>query len=134
MKVGTSLLRCVKDIYEDTVHIDEVLVDIARTDFDPEDDKQVTSIWRGYAGGNNGGSLYSQPEWEDIPAEDEQTVRDICVELKLRGKLHQHRQFGAHPPRMKHYWYDVILSDEVVNSNPAVKKAWNNYKMIAGLS
>lgn len=134
MKVGTSLSRCVKDIYEDTVHIDEVLVVIARTDFDPEDDKQWTSLWKGYAGGNSVGSLYSQPEWASIPAEDEAKVRAICIRLKNRGKLHQPRQFGSHPPRMNHYWYDVILTENVVQSNPAAKKAWDNYKMIAGLS
>ena len=134
MRVGTSLSRCVRDIYEGTVDINDVLVVVARTDFDPENDAHWSSIWRGYAGGNNGGSLYSQPEWAGIPAEDEQTVRDICVKLKRWGKLHQPRQFGAHPPRLSHYWYDVILSNEVVNSNPTVKKAWDNYKMIAGLS
>lgn len=134
MKVGTSLSRCVRDIYEDTVHIDEILVIVARTDFDPENDAHWQSVWKGYAGGNGAGSLYSQPEWADIPAEDEAKVRAICINLKKRGKLHQPRQFGSHPPRMNHYWYDVILTDNVVQSNPAAKKAWDNYKMIAGLS
>jgi hypothetical protein len=134
MKVGTSLSRCVRDIYEDVVDIDDVLVIVARTDFDPENDTHWTSIWRGYAGGNGKGSLYSQPEWASIPVEDEQAVRDICVKLKRMGKLHQPRQFGAHPPRLTHYWYDVILSESVVDSNPAVQAAWKNYKTIAGLS
>ena len=134
MRVGTSLSRCVRDIYEGTVDIYDVLVIVARTDFDPEDDKHWKQIWDGYAGGNGGGSLYSQPEWSNIPAEHEQAVRDICVKLKKQGKLHQPRQYGAHPPRLNHYWYDVVLSDDVVQSNPAAKKAWNNYKMIAGLS
>jgi hypothetical protein len=134
MRVGTSLSRCVRDIYEGTVDIYDVLVIVARTDFDPEDDAHWKQIWDGYAGGNGGGSLYSQPEWSNIPAEHEQAVRDICVKLKKQGKLHQPRQYGAHPPRLNHYWYDVVLSDDVVQSNPAAKKAWNNYKMIAGLS
>lgn len=134
MKIGSSLSRCVRDIYEGTVDIYDVLVIVARTDFDPEDDKHWKSIWKGYAGGMTGGSLYSQPEWSSIPAEDEQTVRDICVRLKKMGKLHQPRQYGAHPSRLNHYWYDVVLSDDVIQSNPAAKKAWDNYKMIAGLS
>lgn len=134
MKVGSSLSRCVRDIYEGTIDIDDVLVIVARTDFDPEDDGHWRLIWRGYAGGNGKGSLYSQPEWSSIPAEDEQAVRDICIRLKRWGKLHQPRQYGAHPPRLHHYWYDVILTDDVVNTNPAAKKAWDNYKMIAGLS
>lgn len=134
MKVGSSLSRCVRDIYDGVVDINDVLVIVARTDFDPENDKHWEQIWKGYAGGNGTGSLYSQPEWCTIPAEDEQAVRDICVRLKKWGKLHQPRQFGAHPPRLHHYWYDVILSDDVVNTNPAARKAWDNYKMIAGLS
>ncbi len=134
MKIGSSLSRCVRDIYEGTVDIYDVLVIVARTDFDPEDDKHWANIWRGYAGGNSTGSLYSNPEWSNIPAEHEQAVRDICIKLKKTGKLHQPRQYGAHPTRLHHYWYDVILTNDVVNSNPAAKKAWNNYKMIAGLS
>jgi hypothetical protein len=134
MKIGTSLSRCVRDIYEGTVDIEDVLVIVARTDFDPEDDVHWNAIWNGYAGGNSGGSIWSQPEWSNIPAEDKQAVRDICLDLLHRGKLHQPRQYGARPQRMNHYWYDVVLSDDVVQSNPAAKKAWDNYKMIAGLS
>jgi hypothetical protein len=134
MKVGSSLSRCVRDIYEGTVDIYDVLVIVARTDFDPENDKQWLSIWAGYAGGNGQGSLHSAPEWSSIPAEDEQKVRDICIKLKTMGKLHQPRQYGAHPTRLDHYWYDVVLSNDIVQSNPAAKKAWDNYKIIAGLS
>ena len=134
MKVGTSLSRCVRDIYKGTVDIYDVLVIVARTDFDPENDKHWKQIWEGYAGGNNSGSIWSQPEWHNIPAEDEKQVREICVRLKTMGKLHQPRQYGAHPQRMDHFWYDVVLSNDVVQSNPAAKKAWDNYKMIAGLS
>jgi hypothetical protein len=134
MRVGSSLSRCVRDIYQGTVDIYDVLVIVARTDFDPENDTHWNSIWRGYAGGGARGGLHSAPEWSLIPAEDEQKVRDICINLKRKGKLHQPRQYGAHPQRLDHYWYDVILSDDVVQSNPAAKKAWDNYKMIAGLS
>lgn len=130
MYLGTSLSRCAKDIYEGTVDINDVLVIVARTDFDPEDDKHWKSIWQGYTTGK----LRGASEWSSIPAEDEQIVRDICIKLKKYGKLHQPRQFGAHPPRLDQYWYDVILTNEVITSNPAAKKAWDNYKMIAGLS
>ena len=127
MKVGTSLSRCVKDIYEGVVGIDNVLVIVARTDFDPENNAHWTSLWQGYAGGNGLGSMYSNPEWSSIPAEDEQKIRDICISLKNKGKLHQPRQYGAHPQRLAHYWYDVILTDDVIQNNPAAK---NNFFFI----
>lgn len=135
MKVGTSLSRCVLDIYEGTVDFHDVLVIVARTNFDPENDQHWGQIWSGYAGGlPNAGSFYSYPEWSDIPAEDEQKVRDICINLLKKGKLHQPRQYGARPQRLQHHWYDVILSEDVLNTNPAAQKAWNNYKVIAGLA
>jgi len=134
MLVGSSLSRCVRDIYNGVVDINEVLVIIARTDFDPDDDKQWKSIWQGYAGGNGKGTIHNVPEWHSIPEEDELEVRDICVRLKNLGKLHQPRQYGAHPQRLTHHWYDVILTEDVVDTNPAAKRAWENYKTIAGLS
>ena len=134
MRIGTSLSRCVRDIYKEVVDIEDVLVIVARTNFDPEDDVQWKSIWNGYAGGNKLGSMWSALEWASIPAEDEQTVRKICIQLKNQGKLHQPRQYGAHPARLHHHWYDVILTDNVVDSTPAAKKAWDNYKIIAELS
>jgi len=132
MLVGSSLSRCVRDIYNGVVDINEVLVIIARTDFDPDDDKQWKSIWQGYAGDGTG-SIWSAPEWAGH-ADHEQEFRDICSKLKLQGKLHQPRQYGAYPRRLHHYWYDVILTNDVVDSNPAAKRAWENYKTIAGLS
>lgn len=134
MKIGTSLSRCVRDIYEGTVDIYDVLVIVARTDFDPEDDDHWKRIWSGYAGGNNLGNMRSAPEWAGIPTDHEQKVRDICVDLKKWGKLHQPRQFGSYPPRLNHHWYEVILTDSVIQNNPAAKAAWNNYKTVAGLS
>jgi hypothetical protein len=132
MLLGTSLSRCVKDIYDQKVNICEVLVIVARTDFDPEDDQQWSNIWRGYAGGNSTGSMWSAPEWSGYT--DEAGFRQICIQLKKSGKLHQPRQFGSFPPRLSQYWYDLVLTADVVNSTPSAKKAWENYKLIAGLS
>ena len=126
MKIGSSLSRCVKDIYEGVVDINDVLVIITRTDFDPENDDHWYSLWNGYGGGGRLGSMYSNPEWSSIPAKDEQVLRDIVLSLYDAGKIH--------PQRLAHYWYDAILTEDVVDSNPAAKKAWDNYRMIAGLS
>ena len=53
MKVGSSLSRCARDIYEGKVDKKDVLVIIARTDVDPYNDVQWTSIWNGYGGGGS---------------------------------------------------------------------------------
>jgi hypothetical protein len=128
MKVGASFSRCLRDIFEKRVDIKDVLVIIARTDFTPHDDEQWQRIWEGYLWGG-----MSNPEWTGLDAHEEE-MRNLAIQLYDGGKLHQPRQFKAHPHRLTEYWYDVILSEEVVNTNPAVKKAWDNYQMIAGLS
>ena len=48
MKIGLSYSRCVRDIVDGTVDIEDVLLIVARTDFDPHDDQQWSDIWAGY--------------------------------------------------------------------------------------
>jgi hypothetical protein len=134
MKIGTSLSRCVRDIYEGKVDIYDVLVIIARTDFDPYNDGHWKGLWQGYAGGGHIGSPYSNPEWDGIPAGDEDQIRGIIQQLHDSGKLHQPRQYGAHPQRMNHYWYDAILTPENLADNTVAKDAWDTYKVAAKLS
>jgi len=131
MKIGTSLSRCVRDIFDGKIGIEDILVVISRTDFDPENDSQWTGIWRGYAG-DGSGSVWSYPEWFGYK-ENENEFRQICINLKKTGRLHQPRQYGAFPRRMEKYWYDVVLTPEDLEVSPAAKKAWDNYKLIAGL-
>lgn len=135
MKVGLSYSRCVRDIIEGKVDIRDVLVIVSRTDFDPRDDEQWKGIWIGYGGGNGGlGSIWSMPEWGDYVAEDEERFRNVSIDLWESGKLHQPRQFGARPSRMPYYWLEVGLSTHDIDSNPAVKKAWEQFQIIAGLT
>ena len=128
MKIGLSLSRCMRDILEEKVDIDDVLVIVARTDVDPNNDAHWKGLWQGYLYGG-----LSNPEWAGL--EDyEQAMRDILIELYDSGRLHQPRQFGAHPRRLPYYWLDTFAPEEEIAKNPAAQKAWNNYKLIAGLS
>ena len=131
MKIGTSLSRCVRDIYNEVVSMQEVMVVISRTNVDPEDDEQWANIWQGYAGDGNG-SIWSNPEWYEYQ-DREAEFREICIQLKKTGRLHQPRQYGAYPQRMNKYWYDLVLTPEDLRVSPTAKKAWDNYKLIAGL-
>jgi hypothetical protein len=135
MKVGSSLSRCARDIYEGKVDKNDVLVIVARTDFDPKDDDHWSKIWKGYGGGETWRHVigYGFTEWSDIPAEDEQKLRDIILDLYNAGKIHQPRKFGAYPERMTNYWYDVILSPGDLKNNPAAESAWEDYKIAAKL-
>jgi hypothetical protein len=126
MKIGLSYSRCVRDIVDGTVDIEDVLVIISRTDFDPRNDQQWASIWQGYR--------WSHPEWAGYPDEDEDRFRSVSIELWETGKLHQPRKFGAHPARRPEFWLETVLVSEEIESNPAVKAAWNQFQVVAGLT
>jgi len=130
MKVGLSYSRCILDIVEGRVDINDVLVVIARTDFDPRDDEQWEGIWEGYHGFHG----LSNPEWAHVPDEDEDKFRAVSIQLWEDGKFHQPRKFGAYPQRRREFWLETMLVSEEIETNPAVKSAWNNFQVIAGLT
>ena len=134
MKIGLSLSRCVRDIVNGQVDISDVLVIIARTDFDPRNADQWEGIWKGYGGGQTLGSPWSQPEWNEFSVEDEDRVRNVCIELWEKGKLHQPRQFGAHPRRRNEIWLEAILPSSELERNPAAKSAWEQFQLVAALT
>jgi hypothetical protein len=139
MKIGLSYSRCVRDIVEGRVGLDDVLVIIARTDFDPHDDQQWSGMWRGYGGGapefdRTQNFSRSAPEWAGYTAEDEIKFRSVSIVLWETGKLHQPRKFGAHPSRRGEYWLETVLPDSELESRPAVKDAWDQFQMLAGLT
>jgi hypothetical protein len=124
----------VRDIVDGVVDIDDVLVVIARTDFDPHDDTQWSGIWQGYGGGQTFGSLYSSPEWMNYPAEDEAKFRQVTTKLYDAGKMHQPRQFGVRPSRRPEIWLETVLPSSELEKNSAVKAAWDHFQTIAGLT
>ena len=134
MRIGLSFSRCLRDIVEARVLFEDVLVIIARTDFDPHVDAQWDDIWLGYRFGG-----LSNPEWEDAePGKDEEVIKDmyrnVAMQLYDNGKLHQPRQFGSHPARMPYYWLECVVPEDELSSNPTAQKAWEKYKMLAGLT
>ena len=132
MKIGLSYSRCVLDIVEGRVDIDDVLVLITRTDFDPRDDTQWTGIWQGYTLGG-----LSNPEWADYDLHNkdhEDKFRSVSCMLYEDGKMHQPRQFGARPRRRPEIWLEAVLPNSELEANPSAKLAWEKFQMIAGLS
>ena len=134
MKIGLSYSRCIRDIVDGKVDIDDVLIVIARTDFNPHDDEQWKGIWEGYGGGQTFGSPFSNPEWIDYPAEDEAKFRQVSIDLYDLGKLHQPRKFGARPQRRSEFWLETCLPSDELERNPMAKQAWDKFQTVAGLT
>jgi hypothetical protein len=137
MKIGLSYSRCVRDIVDGVVDINDVLVLITRTDFDPHDDEQWSGIWIGYGGGTtnaylNGFFSHSNPEWAGYA--DEEKFRNISIELWETGKLHQPRKFNAHPTRRPEIWLEAVLPSSELDKNPAAKAAWDKFQTVASLT
>lgn len=132
MKIGLSYSRCIRDIVEGRVDMEDVLVVIARTDFDPNDDKQWAGIWAGYCF-----SGVSNAEWGDYDhgnKEHEDKFRSVSINLWNNGKLHQPRKFGAFPMRRGEYWLETCLPDSELERNPSAKIAWDQFQVVAGLA
>jgi hypothetical protein len=123
MKIGLSLSRCVRDIVEGLVDIDDVLVLITRTDFDPTVPEQWDSIWDGYTSMN--------PEWYSL---EHDAVYAVVMDLWNTGRIHQPRKFGFNPPRRREFWLESVLVDEDLETRPTVKAAWDQFQMLAGLT
>ena len=134
MKIGLSYSRCVRDIVDGKVDIDDVLVIIARTDFDPNDDTQWSGIWQDYGGGQTFGDPFSNPEWMNYPPEDEHKFRQVSVDLWEQGKFHQPRKFGARADRRSEIWLEAVLPSEELERNIPAKDAWEKFQMVAGLT
>ena len=132
MKVGLSYSRCVRDIVEKRVDIEDVLVIISRTDFDPREAEQWAEIWRVYRTVSRGQMI--APEWSEYGDEDEDRFRSVSLELWESGKLFQPRQYGAYPHRPSYHWLETILRTEELENNPSVKLAWDQFQVVAGLA
>lgn len=128
MKVGLSFSRCVRDIVAGGVAMEDVLVIIGGTDFDPNRDDDWTEIW----------DAYSQAEWRKLAYLGEDRFRKTALALYTSGRLHQWRRFrhrGQERPgpgiSADWTWLDVVVPPD--RSTPAVSAAWHQYQLVAGL-
>jgi hypothetical protein len=129
MKVGFSFSRCVRDIIDGKVDLNDVMVIIARTDFDPNDDQQWDNIWDGY---HYGGGMVNA-EWHNYP-DSKDKFHEVALELWHSGRLHQPRKFGSRPATRREIWMEIILPPEELEHNLIVKDAWENFQAVAALS
>lgn len=131
MRVGLSFSRCVLDIVEKRVDIQDVLIVISRTDFDPRNDEEWKGIWIDYSTGG-GSTVKEWGTWYNVEGAEDQ-FRSVAIELWESGKLHQPRRFGAYSSRRPEFWLETCLPSEELDKNPAAKKAWQQFQTVASL-
>ena len=130
MKVGLSFSRCLLDIFEGKVAYEDVLVIIARTKFHPLNEGDWAEIWDGYTRQQ---SAFSKEPWRPY-ADREQEFKELTQRLFVDGKLHQPRMTGGYPARRPEIWLETFLPPEELETNPAVKEAWEQFQIVAGLT
>jgi hypothetical protein len=121
MLIGLSVSKCIADIMRKEINPEDVLLIIGRTHVNPE---QFDSLIIDY-------SLSPLDPWYDF---DAGSVKELLIDFYMRGKLHQPRQFGAHPRQAMQgeHWMRVMLEPNKLS--PAAQQAWNNYVLLASLT
>jgi hypothetical protein len=117
MKIGFSLGRCVRDIVDGVVAINDVLVIVTRTFINERE--QLRKVIDDYM-------------WERDYLEGRD--RDLCYEVAETlwdlGKFHQPRCYGARTTYVPEnfVWMDVVPTAQ--DQDPSVREAWDAYRML----
>jgi hypothetical protein len=123
MKIGFSFGRCIRDIVNGTVKLDDVLVIIARTWMDDMD--VVADVVHQY--------MYQRGYLLGL---DEIECQRVAAELFKSGRIHQPRALTKGAARQtipfdQYVWMDVTPTN--ASDIPAVQAAWENYQMVLKL-
>lgn len=121
MKIGFSFGRCIRDIVNGTVDINDVVAIITRTRMtDPSDMRYVIAEY-----------MYVPTYLLDL---DEEKCNEVALDLWNSGRLHQPRNYGTYPVRISadHVWMDLVPT--TYSDNEAVQSAWEQYRVLLKLS
>lgn len=120
MKIGFSLGRCVRDIADGRVDIDDVAFIIAATFI--KDEQQLRHVVENYA-------TYG-PYMSKNGAE---ACYDAALKLWNSSKILQPRREGLHRHMQPadSVWVDIFPT--ALSDNDNVKNAWNNYRIMINM-
>lgn len=122
MKIGFSLGKCVRDIVNGKVAMDEVMVIVTRTNLSKTEHFEQLRYSYGY----------DRSYWGGLDLDE---CMRVSLELFSTGKLHQPRQYGARydsPVSAEFVWMDLAPTSD--HDNPMVAAAWAKYQMLVKLS
>jgi hypothetical protein len=117
MKIGFSLGRCIRDIVNEKVSIDEVAFIIAATNI--REVEQLAPVISDYMFRDD--YLYGL---------DEDRCQQVALELWDSNKLLQPRRQGLHRHKQpaNSIWVDMFPTE--LSNNESVKNAWNGYRFM----
>jgi hypothetical protein len=117
MKIGFSLGRCVRDIVDGTVNIDDVAFIIAATAI--HDKEQLGPVIESY--------LYRS---DYLEGRDEALCHKVAQELWDSNKILQPRRQGLHRHKQPEnsVWVDMFPTE--LSTNESVKKSWDAYRFM----
>lgn len=117
MKIGFSLGRCVRDIVNGDVNIDDVAFIIAATSI--ASTEQLDSVIDMYA---------YEPGY--LLGSDIDAAKDVAQELWASARILQPRRegMGRHMQPESSIWVDMYPT--ATSENDAVKKAWDAYRFM----
>jgi len=117
MKIGFSLGRCVRDIVNDEVALDDVAFVIAATNIHSEE--QLAQVVEQY--------MYRD---EYLYMLDEAKCQEVALQLWTSNRILQPRRQGMHRHKQPEnaVWVDMFPTE--LSGNESVKKAWDAYRFM----
>lgn len=120
MKIGFSFGRCVRDIVNGTVDIDDVTVIVARTHMETMEHVQYVID-----------EYLFRPGY--LQGLDKDKCHEVAAQLWNRGLIHQPRVSGSYrmPAAEQYVWMDLFPS--FTDADETVTEAWNHYRAMLNL-
>lgn len=130
MLVGFELIRCLSDILEHKVEYGNVLLIVTSIDYDFRDQEQFDDFWRHlmdpiqmmYAANRHRLHMFDREEVQML-------IDDLLYDGKLvrRERTYILDKFST----LDNYWFEMI--PQVEHMTPAVKEAWEYFRMLEAL-
>jgi len=126
MKIGFSLSNCIIDIVNGKVDVNDVMLIVTSTYFNIDRTDSANNLVKYHTAGLGA--------WTFMSNEQRELATTTINILLANGKIYQPREHNAPPWRMPFHWANVVRTDVDMAQNPALKKAWDTYKLLGDLS